>query len=827
MTDQDIHRDDETEAEIHPDEEMSGSEAALEKRLAEPVLQGGVEGLDKAQVGISAFLILLAGAAVFANSFAIPFIYKDYGRIVENAAVHHLSTAPEAWAEGAMTPLAAITYALNWSSGSGDLFPFRLFNVILHLFNAVLVFLLCRRLLGRKHPEIVAMAGGMLFVAHPAVTQSVNYLSERSVLLMTFFALASILLFLRATDRDTRVGTGSLALALVCFALAWISDSAVWILPFLLPVVEYASRRKLSLRSVSVYGIFLLTLIALFVAARSAGDRVPIEVASAFGQGGTLTSYLGTLLYPVDLRIERAPFDVTSPVYIGVGILFAGLVALRFAPVLGAALLWVFLTLAAPGLFGADEAPSDAAVYLPLAGLAVVVPWLLTRVPQGGIRTIVGAGVAALIVVFGALTFMRNQAWTDETDLLIEAYSDCPQCYGPAMRLGELNMELGQAAMDFYAYYAGLGNPEEAGIQEASASDRFAFAETLFENATLHPDADASAWFQLGLARRYLGRREEALDTLYRALRMDPTRQEIAGQLGILIEDRAAESGDPKDIRLALDYYRSAASHGRLPDEVAVKFASLLANTGNFIESKAILNTLDPVENAEFLSHFQPVVQGMLEGLSGMENRFTQLMISNPGDPRIVHVRAELLFLQGNYLRSSYLIESAFRQKIRNVDLWLVLGLDKAKMGIFDRFLLEHGDAPPAVGGDSAWIRLGRRCVTVNEWESALLALRKEEALQEGDFSAPLFLGDLAVDARNAERAMTYYGLAANENPNASIAIVKMFDIAAASNQPELAERLLADAERRGVAPEEIETMRSKLRGQAVEATEPGRIGLF
>ena len=827
MTDHDLHHDDESEAEIHLDEDRSGSEAALEKRLAEPVLQGGIAGLDKAQVGISAFLILLAGAAVFANSFAIPFIYKDYGRIVENAAVHHVSTAPDAWADGAMTPLTAITYALNWSSGSGDLFPFRLFNVILHLFNGVLVFLLCRRLLGRKHPEVLAMAGGMLFIAHPAVTQSVNYLSERSVLLMTFFALASILLFLRATDRDSRIGTGSLALALVCFALAWTSDKAVWILPFLLPVTEYASRRKLSLRSVAMYGFFLLTLTALFIAERSAGGHVSIEIASVLSQGGTFTSYLGTLLYPVDLRIEYAPFDASAHLFIGVGILLVGLVALRFVPVLGAALLWVFLTLAAPGLFGSGEAPSDAAVYLPLAGLAVVVPWLLSVLPQTGIRTIAGAGVAGLIVTLGALTFMRNQVWANETDLLIEAYSDCRQCYGPAMRLGELNMKLGQDALESYAYYAGLGNLDEAGIQEASANDRFSFAETLFENATLHPDADASAWLQLGLARRYLGRREEALDTLYRALRMDPTHQEITGQLGILIEDRAAESGDPTDIRLALDYYRSAASRGRLSDEVAIKFASLLANTGNFTDSQAILSTLDPVEHAELLSHLQPVIQNMMEGLSGMQNRFTQMLASDPRDPRIVHIRADILFLQGNFLRSSYLIESAFRQGIRNVDLWLVLGLDKAKMGIFDQFLAEHGDPPATVSGDSAWIRLGRRCVTASEWESALLALRREETLRKDDFSAPLFLGDLAVDARDAERAMTYYGLAANENPNASNAFVKMFDIAVASNQPELAERLLADAERGGATPEEIETMRNKLRDQAVEVTEPGTIGLF
>ena len=58
---------------------------------------------------------------------------------------------------------------------------------------------------------------------------------------------------------------------------------------------------------------------------------------------------------------------------------------------------------------------------------------------------------------------------------------------------------------------------------------------------------------------------------------------------------------------------------------------------------------------------------------------------------------------------------------------------------------------------------------------------------------------------------MEYYGIAVRENPDDPKPWLNMFDIAFASDQLDAAERILADAERRGADSGEIDERKTKL----------------
>jgi hypothetical protein len=100
---------------------------------------------------------VIATAAVYWPGLVGGWIFDDYPNIVDNRAIHitpgHAGLV--AWVNAAISspasflhrPLASITFALNWMTGGGDPWPFKLTNVIIHLINGVLLFCMLRALL--------------------------------------------------------------------------------------------------------------------------------------------------------------------------------------------------------------------------------------------------------------------------------------------------------------------------------------------------------------------------------------------------------------------------------------------------------------------------------------------------------------------------------------------------------------------------------------------------------------------------------------------------------------------------------------------------------
>jgi hypothetical protein len=106
---------------------------------------------------------LLLGAAVMATAIVYwpgvtgGWVFDDYPNIIDNAAIHitrgHSTLV--AWVNAALSspasflhrPLASITFALNWYTGNGNPWPFKVTNIVIHLINGVLVFCMLRALL--------------------------------------------------------------------------------------------------------------------------------------------------------------------------------------------------------------------------------------------------------------------------------------------------------------------------------------------------------------------------------------------------------------------------------------------------------------------------------------------------------------------------------------------------------------------------------------------------------------------------------------------------------------------------------------------------------
>ena len=378
-------------------------------------------------------VLLLAGAvvAVYLNSFRGVFQFDDYNVIVDSAGVHSWDAYFAGLPRG-IRPLLKFTYTLNWTSGLG-MFGFHLVNATLHAANAVMLFFLASRIGGPSASGLAALFPALLFAVHPVQTEAVTCISGRSVSLMTFFYLGSLLAYLRGRARGDRFLLH--AASPVLFLLAVASKEVAVTLPFALVLCEAARRErtgwKEALRAQAAHWGLLLSLAVLFLAHAGYGRllEAALDIRGAasnlFTQVHGIAYLLSRLALPHDLNFDPdlPVFAGWAPVLLPEVLLLAALLAAGFygfskrSPA-GFGVLWFFLHLVPTNSFIPRlDVANERQLYLASWGLFVA---LATGAELLGKRwgpKRIAAAAAVLVIALGALTVSRNTVYRSEIAL--------------------------------------------------------------------------------------------------------------------------------------------------------------------------------------------------------------------------------------------------------------------------------------------------------------------------------------------------------------------------------------------------------------------------
>jgi len=246
-------------------------------------------------MGFAIGLVVIATIIVYHNSLKAPFIFDDKAKIVNNPDIQQLSNLKTKliykYSENNKVferndpsrPLVYLTFTLNYYFGKLNPFGYHLFNLIIHIFNAILVFFLAKKIIsgiyekgstplenvnnkvggkpcgangGSKSPfcnnvrELYSLTGltlfpflvSLLFAIHPINTNTVTYIFSRSDLLATFFYISSLLLFIKVIEKNLSIfkSFNSLyILSLICFILAIFSKQIAVTLPAIILIYDY------------------------------------------------------------------------------------------------------------------------------------------------------------------------------------------------------------------------------------------------------------------------------------------------------------------------------------------------------------------------------------------------------------------------------------------------------------------------------------------------------------------------------------------------------------------------------------------------------------
>jgi hypothetical protein len=514
----------------------------------------------------------LLAIVVFSNALRNDFVWDDKELIVDNAAVHQLDDispffARHFWSEsgqptarGYYRPLILLSYAIDYMLWGPNPIGFHLSNMLWHALASALVCMLVMRTISSPAAALVA---GALFAVHPVHVESVTFISGRTDVIATVFALASVHLFLLA--REGRAVTLTVPLSVVSFMCALLSKEVAAILPVLLLVADVTVAAPEGKRvRLPAHALYWLTLF-LYLAVRFGALRIAPQLQGRlnlqevlFTMPAVAVDYLRLLLFPVNLCADYVVTVQHSATFTNILVIVFLLLAcggvgflIVKRKVSGLFAAWIFAgLLPVLQVIPISALKAERFLYLPSAGFCMLIgcllAFMLDTIAKAGKRWLaVAAGF--MILCFAFQTFTRNTVWRDEFTLYRVTESCAPNNFRVQYNLGNAYFRAGDTEQALrHTEIAFRLRPDfprvnyNLGVIYAAAGRR-GEAETMYRRAV---ELDPSyAWAHSALAAVLYadGRFQEARLEWTKALSLDPTLEQAREGLRLLDHGRPPE----------------------------------------------------------------------------------------------------------------------------------------------------------------------------------------------------------------------------------------------------------------------------------------------
>src|SRR5437870_1571675 len=283
------------------------------------------------------FALVLAAVTIFAYRPAWNggFLWDDDVYITHN----ELLTAPDGlrriWfsldSPSQYFPLVYTTFRIEYALWGLDPTGYHWVNLLLHIGNALLVWLVLARL---KVPG--AWLAGAIFALHPVQVESVAWITERKNVLMGFFFLLTLLAWIAFVDGRTKRPSLFYGLALIVYLLALSAKTTACTLPASLFLILWLQKKPISLKRtfqiVPFFGLGIaMGVLAMWWERYHQGTSravftflSPIERVLVASRA--IWFYLGKLAWPSNLSFIYPRWDIARTHLLNYAWLLAGVI---------------------------------------------------------------------------------------------------------------------------------------------------------------------------------------------------------------------------------------------------------------------------------------------------------------------------------------------------------------------------------------------------------------------------------------------------------------------------------------------------------------------
>jgi tetratricopeptide (TPR) repeat protein len=559
-------------------------------------------------------LLVAAGAILaFLPGLGGDFLtFDDFQKLRYNPEIRGLGPSQLRWMwtttyTGLYQPLAWMTWAADFLLWGHNPVGYHLTSLLVHAATAVLVYRLARRLLGAAVPVGAGVSSGTLagaaafaalvFAVHPLRAEPVVWISARGDLLAGLFGVAATLAYLRAVEPAPSAARhrGSYVAALGLFACALLSKASPVSLPLAWLVLDVYPLRRLGSGPAGWLGpaarrvwieklpfaavAALVALLATLGKARSGAMLPPAEAPPVALLGQALYAvvfYLRATLFPVGIsplyerpaRLETLGGAFLASAALAVVVTLALVAGRRRWP--AALATWAaYLLLLAPssGIVSyGSQLVAARYTYLACVPWAVLAGAVVARLARdagagrlgrwGG--TVTAAGLAALVVGLGVLSWWQARVWRDSETLWTYTLAVQPGSAVAHVELGLLAERRGDFVRGAEHFRQALARWPGARLQDvaiAAALERegqHAAAAVHYRNALALAPGSRSLNLALGRALALSGQLDRAAEHLVAVVERFPDLVDARVMLAIVRLDLNQPDPAIAELRAAL-----------------------------------------------------------------------------------------------------------------------------------------------------------------------------------------------------------------------------------------------------------------------------------
>jgi tetratricopeptide (TPR) repeat protein len=538
---------------------------------------------------IVALLLISATLLVYAPIRGHQFLnYDDDVYVTNDVRVRqgltwdNLLWAPTAIEEALWKPLTLYSHMLDVELFGLNPAGHLLVNLLIHVGNVLLLFLILYRATGALWPS--ALVAG-LFALHPLGVESVAWVAERKNVLSTFFWLVTMGAYVGYVRKPGRLRYLGVMGALV---LGLMSKPMVVTLPFALLLMDYWPLERLPARWAEfrkrlpglvveklpfLVPVAASSAVTLYGAQTQQGLQTLGEISVGARLGNSLLGYglyLKKMVWPMDLAVIY-PLSRNAlsswPVILAAVVLAAITVVVwrrrEASRYLVVGWCWYLGTLVpVNGLLQSGfQAMADRYSYVPLIGIFIMLSWggveILGDQKQG--RKWLAGTAGCVLLALALLTRVQLSYWQDTTTLFEHAIRVTADNHLAYNILGtELTLE--KEFEEAVAYYQealrispgfslahhnlGVALIEQGRVDES--------IEHYLEAVGINPEY-SQAHYDLGLILEREGRTDEAIEHFQEVVRIDPRNSQAHHYLGVAL----AEEGRVDE---AMEHYREVVN---------------------------------------------------------------------------------------------------------------------------------------------------------------------------------------------------------------------------------------------------------------------------
>jgi len=477
---------------------------------------------------------------------------------------------------------------------------FHLINLLFHVINTVLLFLIFHRMTKTLWQSAFVAA---LFAIHPLHVESAAWITERKDILSTFFWMLTMGAYGYYVESP---GFRRYFLILLFFVLGLMAKPMLVTLPFVLLLMDYWPLRRLKraakgsveaqkqvnpeykwtliypplLEKVPLFALAILSSIVTYIAVKKAGtiqsiEAIPLSVRIGNAFVSYIT-YISKMIWPSNLALFYPhpgllpSWQVLGSASLIIAITLAAIWMARRFPYLAVGWFWYTGTLIPViGLVqNGSQARADRYTYIPLIGLFIMVAWGFPELlKQWRYRKEALVTLSALsILCFCIITWTQVGYWQDTKTIMEHTLAVTRNNFAAHLSLGHYLMQQ-SSYEEAITHYCEASRIDPKNPEPYNSIGTIMFKSGRYDDAlryykkSIKIQPNYLAYYNLGSLFGTMKRNDEAIQAYQKALEIKPDGVEAHADLGwdLYYQGRMAEA--EKHLKIALQKNPQLAEH--------------------------------------------------------------------------------------------------------------------------------------------------------------------------------------------------------------------------------------------------------------------------